>query len=206
MDIPSPGPGDALLLVDVQYDFLPGGSLPVPSGEQVIGPLNAAIAQFRSQGLPVYATRDWHPPNHCSFKPHGGILPVHCIANTRGAAFPDSLALPPDAIIVPKGTQAGHDAYSGFEGTGLAEMLREKGVRRLFVGGLATDNCVLNTVTDALLEGFGVVLLTGAMRGINLQAGDDEAAIATMIEHGAVPYSLPPPAKARLRNAQPRYR
>ncbi len=206
MDIPSPRPGDALLLVDVQLDFLPGGSLPVPSGDQVIGPLNTAIAQFRAQGLAVYATRDWHPPTHCSFRKHGGLLPPHCIAGTRGAAFPDELALPPDAIIVSKGTQAGFDAYSGFEGTGLAGMLREAGVTRLFVGGLATDYCVLNTVTDALQEGFGVVLLTGAMRGINLQAGDDEAAIATMIEHGALPYSLPPPAKTRLRNAQPRYR
>ena len=203
MDIPSPRPGDALLLIDVQRDFIPGGSLPVPSGEQVIGPLNTAIAQFRSQGLPVYATRDWHPPNHCSFKPHGGMLPSHCVEGSEGAAFPDSLALPPDAIVVSKGTQAERDAYSGFEGTGLAAMLREAGVTRLFVGGLATDYCVLNTVTDALQEGFGVVLLTGAMRGIKLQAGDDEAAIAAMIEHGAVPYSLPPPTTARPRKGRP---
>lgn len=206
MDIPSPRPGDALLLVDVQLDFMPGGSLPVPSGDQVIAPLNAAIARFRAQDLPVFATRDWHPPQHCSFKPQGGVLPPHCIADTRGAAFPAELALPPDAVIVSKGTQAGIDAYSGFEGTGLAELLRAKGVTRLFVGGLATDYCVLNTVTDALQEGFGVVLLPGAMRGLNLQAGDDEAAIATMIEHGAVPGSLPPPAKVRQRGAQPRYR
>lgn len=206
MDIPSPRPGDALLLVDVQLDFLPGGSLPVPSGDQVIGPLNTAIQQFRAQGLPVYATRDWHPPRHCSFRKHGGILPPHCVADSRGAAFPAELALPPDTVIVSKGTQADCDAYSGFEGTGLAGMLRAAGVARLFVGGLATDFCVLNTVTDALQEGFGVVLLTGAMRGVNLQAGDDEAAIATMIEHGALPYSLPPLAKARLRNPQPRYR
>lgn len=206
MDIPSPRPGDALLLVDVQRDFLPGGSLPVPSGDQVIGPLNMAIARFRSQGLPVFATRDWHPPEHCSFKAHGGVLPSHCIAESQGAAFPDELALPPDAVIVSKGTLAGFDAYSGFEETGLAGMLRAAGVTRLFAGGLATDYCVLNTVTDALQEGFGVVLLGGAMRGLNLQAGDDEAAIATMIEHGAVPCSLPPPSKVRQRGAQPRYR
>lgn len=206
MDIPSPRPGDALLLVDVQLDFMPGGSLPIPSGDQVIGPLNTAIARFRSQGLPVFATRDWHPPGHCSFKPHGGVLPAHCIAGSRGAAFPAELALPPEAVIVSKGTRADADASSGFEGTGLAGMLRAAGVTRLFVGGLATDYCVLNTVTDALKEGFGVVLLPGAMRGLNLQAGDDEAAIATMIEHGAAPGSLPPPSKVRQRNAQPRYR
>ena len=134
------------------------------------------------------------------------MLPSHCVAGSGGAAFPGELALPPDAVIVSKGTQASCDAYSGFEGTALAGMLREAGVARLFVGGLATDYCVLNTVTDALKEGFGVVLLTGAMRALNLQAGDDEAAIATMIEHGALPCSLPPPAKTRLRNAQPRYR
>ncbi|MCC6072013.1 isochorismatase family protein [Massilia sp. GCM10020059] len=206
MDIPSPRPGDALLLVDVQLDFMPGGSLPIPSGDQVIGPLNAAIALFRSQGLAVFATRDWHPRDHCSFKAHGGVLPAHCIAGSRGAAFPAELALPPDAVIVSKGIQADADAYSGFEGTGLAGMLRAAGVTRLFVGGLATDYCVLNTVTDALQEGFAVVLLPGAMRGLNLQAGDDEAAIATMIERGAAPGSLPPPAKARQRHAQPRYR
>lgn len=206
MDIPSPRPGDALLLVDVQNDFLPGGAQAVPAGDQVIGPLNAAITQFRAQGLPVFATRDWHPPAHCSFKANGGLSPPHCIAGTRGAAFPDALALPPDAVIVSKGILPGGDAYSGFEGTRLDRMLRAARVTRLFVGGLATDYCVLNTVTDALQEGFGVVLLTGAMRGINLQTGDDEAAIATMIEHGALPYSLPPAAKARLPRAQPRYR
>lgn len=206
MDLSSPRPGDALLLVDVQNDFLPGGTLAVPAGDQVIGPLNAAIAQFRAQGLPVFATRDWHPPGHCSFKANGGLSPPHCIAGTCGAAFPDALALPPDAVIVSKGTLPDGDAYSGFEGTRLGDMLRAARVTRLFVGGLATDYCVLNTVTDALQEGFGVVLLTGAMRGVNLQAGDEEAAIATMIEHGALPCSLPPPAKTRLPRAQPRYR
>lgn len=206
MDIPSPRPGDALLVVDVQNDFLPGGRLAVPSGDQVIGPLNLAIARFRAQGLPVFATRDWHPPEHCSFKANGGLLPPHCVAGTRGAAFPGTLALPPDAVIVSKGNLPDRDAYSGFEGTRLGGMLREARVTRLLVGGLATDFCVLNTVTDALQEGFGVVLLTGAMRGMNLQAGDDEAAIDTMIEHGALPCSLPPLAKARLPRAQPRYR
>jgi nicotinamidase/pyrazinamidase len=206
MDIPSPRPGDALLLVDVQNDFMPGGSLAVPAGDRVTAPLNAAIACFRAQGLPVYATRDWHPANHCSFKANGGVSPRHCVAGTPGAAFPDALALPPDAVIVSKGTQAGRDAYSGFEGTGLADLLRGAGVARLFVGGLATDNCVLNTVTDALQEGFGVVLLTGAMRGVNLQAGDEEAAIATMIEHGALPALLPPLAKTRPPRARQRYR
>lgn len=203
MDIPSPRAGAALLLVDVQNDFLPGGRLPVPAGDQVIHPLNAAIAQFRAHGLPVYATRDWHPPGHCSFKAHGGLSPPHCIAGTEGAAFPDTLALPPEAVIVSKGTWPDGDACSGFEGTRRAAMLRDARVTRLFVGGLATDFCVLNTVTDALQEGFAVVLLTGAMRGLNLQAGDDAAAIATMIEQGAVPYLPAPLARAHRTRPQP---
>lgn len=185
MDTESPRAGDALLIVDVQNDFLPGGRLPVPAGDQVIAPLNGAIALFRAQALPVYATRDWHPPTHCSFKPNGGIWPPHCIEGTPGAAFPAALGLPPDVAIVSKGNAPQGDAYSGFEGTALADMLRAAGVRRLFVGGLATDYCVLNTVSDALAQGFEVVLLSDAMRAINLQPGDGQAAIATMCELGA---------------------
>lgn len=201
MDTPSPRPGDALLVVDVQNDFLPGGQLAVPGGDEVIAPLNAAIAVFSAAGLPVFATRDWHPPNHCSFRQHGGIWPPHCVAGSAGAAFPAALALPADARIVSKATEPGADAYSGFEGTQLAAWLRDAGVARIFIGGLATDYCVLNTVVDALELGFGVVLLTGAMRGINLQPGDEEAALATMTGHGAVPVPMAaarrPPAPQR---------
>lgn len=205
MDLPSPGPGDALLVVDVQNDFLPGGQLAVPGGDQVIAPLNAAIAVFRAGGLPVFATRDWHPPDHCSFRQYGGIWPPHCVAGTPGAAFPAALALPPDARIVSKAMEPGADAYSGFEGTELAALLRQAGVSRIFIGGLATDYCVLNTVVDALEQGFEVVLLTGAMRAINLQAGDGEAALATMTGHGAVPGPGVPMAGARQTPAPQRH-
>lgn len=206
MDLPSPRPGDALLVVDVQNDFLPGGRMPVPRGDEVIGPLNSAIALFRACGLPVFATRDWHPENHRSFRQYGGSSPPHCVAGTSGAAFPAALELPLETAIVSKGTAHDHDAYSGFEGTALASMLRRAGVARVFVGGLATDYCVLNTVTDALGQGFDVVLLTDAMRGMNLQAGDDETAIATMIEHGAVPCSSLHPYRVSAAHAQQRYR
>jgi len=179
------GRGDALLVVDVQNDFLPGGSLAVPDGDAVIGPLNHCIEQFARAGLPVYATRDWHPPRHCSFREQGGPWPPHCIAGTPGAAFAADLRLPRDAVVVSKATAAERDAYSGFEGTELAARLREAGVRRLFVGGLATDYCVLNTVRDALEEGFAVLLLGDAIRAVDVQPGDGERAIAEMQSLGA---------------------
>ncbi len=183
-------PGDALIVVDVQKDFLPGGALAVPEGDAVIAPLNAWIARFRAAGLPVIATRDWHPPNHCSFREQGGPWPVHCVADTPGAAFADDLQLPEDAWIVSKATEAEREAYSGFQDTDLAERLKAAGVRRLFVGGLATDYCVRNTVKDALANGFTVFLLTDAIRAVNVNPGDGDRAIAEMTAAGAVPVTL----------------
>ncbi|HEB67033.1 MAG TPA: nicotinamidase [Gammaproteobacteria bacterium] len=183
-------PGDALIVVDVQKDFLPGGALAVPEGDAVIAPLNAWIARFRAAGLPVIATRDWHPPNHCSFREQGGPWPVHCVADTPGAAFADDLQLPEDAWIVSKATEAEREAYSGFQDTDLAERLKAAGVRRLFVGGLATDYCVRNTVKDALANGFTVFLLTDAIRAVNVNPGDGDRAIAEMTAAGAVPITL----------------
>ncbi|HEB99096.1 MAG TPA: nicotinamidase [Thiotrichales bacterium] len=180
-----PGRGDALLLVDVQNDFLPGGSLAVPGGDAVIAPLNHCIDRFTRAGLPIFATRDWHPPRHCSFREQGGPWPHHCIAGTPGAAFAADLRLPPDTVVIDKATTTEQDAYSGFEGTDLAARLREAGVLRLFVGGLATDYCVLNTVRDALEEGFAVMLLGDAIRAVDVQPGDGERAIAEMQSLGA---------------------
>src|SRR5574340_133567 len=148
-----PQPGDALLVVDAQNDFLPGGSLAVPGGDEVLPPLNRYLGIFTARNLPVFATRDWHPARHCSFRAQGGSWPPHCVAGTRGAEFAAALRLPPSAEIVSKATSAEQDAYSGFHGTGLDALLRAADIRRLFVGGLATDYCVLNTVRDALKLG-----------------------------------------------------
>jgi nicotinamidase/pyrazinamidase len=181
-----PGAGDALIVVDVQNDFLPGGALAVPEGDAVVPVLNTALARFAALGLPVFATRDWHPPDHCSFQARGGPWPPHCLAGTPGAGFAANLALPPAAYIISKATTAERDAYSGFEGTDLDVRLRQLGVRRVFVGGLATDYCVLNTVRDALRLGYATVLLRDAIRAVDVEPGDGERAIAEMQRLGAI--------------------
>jgi nicotinamidase/pyrazinamidase len=178
---------DALVLVDVQCDFLPGGALAVPGGDAVVPVLNHYIALARERGVPIFATRDWHPANHCSFEAHGGPWPPHCMSDTAGAQFAPELELPADAHIVSKATMPSPDSYSGFGGTTLAADLRERGVERLLIGGLATDYCVLNTVLDAIREGFEVVLLTDAIRAVNVDASDGERAEARMRSAGAQP-------------------
>lgn len=177
--------GDALIAVDVQNDFLPGGSLAVPRGDEVVAVLNSCIKEFTARGLPVFATRDWHPVNHCSFKARGGPWPPHCIAESAGARFADALRLPPQVIVVSKATTLDRDAYSGFDGTDLDARLRLQGVRRVFVGGLATDYCVLNTVRDARRNGYDVYLLTDAIRAVNIQADDGRKAEEEMQRLGA---------------------
>jgi nicotinamidase/pyrazinamidase len=178
---------DALIIVDVQNDFLPGGSLAVPHGEEVVPALNRYIRIFQEKGLPVFATRDWHPSDHCSFKAQGGIWPPHCIRGTRGAEFPPDLRLPGDAVIISKAVTLEKDAYSGFEGTDLHDRAQALGLKRLFVGGLATDYCVLNTVKDALSLGYEVYLLADAIRAVNVQPDDGEKAGDEMIRLGARP-------------------
>ncbi|NMG46199.1 isochorismatase family protein [Aromatoleum toluvorans] len=180
-------PGDALIIVDVQNDFLPGGTLAVPAGDEVVPLLNALIARFARLDLPVVATRDWHPPEHCSFRERGGPWPPHCVAGTPGAAFAAGLALSASAVVISKADAADRDAYSGFEGTDLHARLRDAGVRRLFVGGLATDYCVLNTVRDGLALGYAVTLLTDAIRAVDVAPGDGERAIDEMTRRGARP-------------------
>lgn len=178
-------PGDALLLVDVQNDFLPGGALAVPRGDEVVSVLDRCARRFAQAGLPVFATRDWHPPQHCSFRAAGGPWPPHCVAGTPGADFAPALALPAQAVVVSKARDPAQDAYSGFAGTSLAQQLRAAGVRRVFVGGLATDYCVLHTVLDALAAGFEAVLLVDAVRAVDVGPGDGEAAIERMRQRGA---------------------
>ncbi len=180
-----PDDRSALLIVDVQNDFLPGGRLAVPDGDAVVGPLNRAIEAFRARGRPIVATRDWHPPDHCSFTAQGGPWPPHCVQGSEGARFAAALALPPDALIVSKADRPDRDAYSGFQDTGLAERLRALGVGTLVVGGLATDYCVLNTVRDALAAGFAVWVLEDAIRAVDVEPGDGARAIETMRAAGA---------------------
>lgn len=181
---------DALVVVDVQVDFLPGGSLPVPRGDQVLPVLRRYVDAFHQAGLAVVATRDWHPPDHCSFVQCGGPWPPHCIAGTPGAQFATALELPADALIVSKATERERDAYSAFEGTELDQQLRQAKVKRVFVGGLATDYCVLHTVQDALQRGFQTFLLQDAIRAVDVKAGDGERALAQMLRQGAVPMSV----------------
>ena len=178
--------GDALIIVDLQNDFLPGGALGLTDGDQVVAPINACIDFFLTKGLPIIATRDWHPVNHCSFQDQGGPWPPHCVANTQGARFAAELRLPPDATIISKAADPGRDAYSGFEGTELEAVLRSHGVRRVFVGGLATDYCVLNTVKDALANRYQVYVLFDAVRAVNVHPGDGDKAIEEMTAKGAI--------------------
>ncbi len=178
------GPGDALLVVDLQRDFLPGGALPVPGADEIVPVVNGYVQHFARQGRPVYATRDWHPAGHCSFQP-AGPWPVHCVAGTSGAAPAPGLVLTPRAIGVSKAQDVDRDAYSGFAGTSLERHLRAAGIHRLFVAGVPTDYCVLHTVEDALALGFAVVLLIDAVRAVDLHAGDGAAAVARMCSLGA---------------------
>lgn len=182
---------DALIIVDVQNDFCPGGALAVAGGDQVVPVLNRYIERFTKAGLAVFATRDWHPAKTNHFKAFGGPWPVHCVQGTRGADFHAGLAIGVDVTVLSKGMAADEDSYSGFQavdsnGTALADLLRRRAVRRIFVGGLATDYCVKQTVLDGLKLGFDTVLLGDSIRGVDLQPADSEQAIRAMTEAGAL--------------------
>lgn len=177
--------GDVLLVTDIQNDFLPGGSLEVAGGDEVVPVLNRYIEEFVARGLPVYATRDWHPERHCSFHAQGGPWPVHCVAGTRGSEFAANLVLPPDTTVISKATAPDREAYSSFEGTNLDSRLRAAGIRRIFIGGLTTDYCVLNTVRDARRHGYDVFVLTDAIRAVDVRPGDGQRAEEMMTRLGA---------------------
>jgi nicotinamidase/pyrazinamidase len=174
----------ALIVVDVQNDFCPGGSLAVERGDEVVAPLNRLIEEFLSRGEPVYKSRDWHPPTTKHFAAYGATWPVHCVQGTRGAEFHPELIEDPRVRVVSKGT-GDEDSYSAFDGTTLADSLRAEGVGEVWVGGLATDYCVKNTVLDALRAGFKVRALSDAMRAVNLRPGDDARAVEEMRGAGA---------------------
>jgi len=182
--------GDALLIADIQNDFLPGGALGISGGNEIIPILLRYLHRFHAQGLPIYLTRDWHPPNHCSFRTQGGLWPVHCVAGSPGSLPPPELAAPPSAVIIYKAIDPGQEAYSAFQNTMLNRHLQAVGVRRLFIGGLATDYCVLNTVKDARILGYEVCLLMDGIKAVNLQPEDGLRAEQEMIRMGAVPVHL----------------
>lgn len=176
------GKDDALIVVDLQNDFCPGGALAVAEGDRVAPVLNRLLPRFGT----VVATQDWHPADHCSFAARGGEWPAHCVAGTPGAELHPALARDGLDLVVRKATTAGRDAYSGFDGTDLAARLRERGVRRVFVGGLALDYCVDATARDAARAGFATYVIRDATRavfpeqGAAKEAAWREAGIATV--------------------------
>jgi nicotinamidase/pyrazinamidase len=191
---------DALIIVDVQNDFCAGGTLAVQGGDEVVPVLNEYIQKFATAGLPIFAMRDWHPEKTRHFNTDGGLWPPHCVRGSKGADFHPALQLSKNSVVVSKGTAADDDSYSGFDavtedGVRMDELLRRSGVERIFVGGLATDYCVKHTVIDGLKNGFEVVLLTDAIRGVNLRPQDSADAIKAMIQSGASTTNL---TEARL--------
>lgn len=184
-------PGDGLLLVDPQNDFCPGGSLPVVDGDKVMPVLNVWAAAAASANVPIFVSRDWHPPKTTHFKEFGGIWPPHCVMGTHGAEFHPDLRLPPGVTVISKGMGETEDAYSAFQardesGTLLARLLEQRTIKHLYLGGLATDYCVRSSTLDALLAGFRVSLVPDAMRAVNLQPTDGDLALAEMREAGAL--------------------
>jgi nicotinamidase/pyrazinamidase len=182
----------ALLLIDVQRDFCPGGALPAERGDEVVPPLNRAIAAARRAGLPIFASRDWHPPNSAHFQERGGLWPPHCVQGSPGAEFHPDLALPNDAIILDTGDDPEEDAgYSAFEGktasgASLADELAKRGVDEIYIGGLATDYCVRASALDARKHGLKTHLLVDAVRGVDVNPGDSERAIREMTDAGVM--------------------
>lgn len=176
---------DALIVVDVQNDFCVGGALAVRDGDAVVPVINRISALFSR----IFYTRDWHPANHCSFSEAPEFVdkswPPHCVQDTPGAEFHPELYMPDDAVVISTAADPDREAYSGFEGTALAAQLRDAGIRRVFVCGLATDYCVRATVLDALSKGFEAVLVEDACRGVDIPAGNAAAAVEEMRKAGA---------------------
>jgi nicotinamidase/pyrazinamidase len=177
--------GRALIVVDVQNDFLPGGALAVDGGDAILDPLNKAIRAFVERGLHVYFTRDWHPKDHISFQARGGPWPPHCVQGTKGAEFSPELEVPQNAEIVSKGQDRDREAYSGFQGTDLGSTLMRNGISEVFIGGLATDYCVRQTCLDALKEGLFAVVIEDCVRPVDIRPGDGAKALGEMEKEGA---------------------
>lgn len=174
-------PTDALIIVDVQNDFCPGGALPVPEGDEVVQPLNFFIRMFESAGGLIFYTYDWHPEDHCSFIEHGGQWPKHCVQNTQGAMLHSQLITPDSDILTAyhfyKGTDPTKEEYSGW--CSVMEMIINRSIKRIFIGGLATEYCVKATALDAV-KIRPTYLLISAIRAVNVQPGDGARAIEEM--------------------------
>lgn len=181
----TPRTGDALLVVDMQNDFMPGGALGVQGGDEITPEVNRLIGVFSSRGLPIVFSRDWHPPGHCSFEAQGGVWPVHCVQNTKGAAFTRDLAMPVNPRIISKATSVDREAYSAFDATGLEDLLTRLAVTRIFIVGLATDYCVVATVRDARQAGFEVIVPEQGVRAVNVYPEDGPQALEEMRKLGA---------------------
>ena len=175
----------ALVVVDVQRDFCPGGSLAVEQGDEIVPRLNRVIRAFQEAGLPIFFTRDWHPPDHCSFKEQGGRWPPHCVMGTPGAEFHPDLVVPSESVVISKASIRDREAYSGFQGTDLAERLRRMRVKEVVLGGLATDYCVKESCLDALAGGFEVDVMKDCAKGVNVRRNDSALALSAMAAKGA---------------------
>jgi nicotinamidase/pyrazinamidase len=189
-DVAADMAGSALIVVDIQNDFCPGGSLAVPEGNLIVPVMNRYAAWFAQAGRPVYASRDWHPSQTVHFAQYGGVWPPHCVQGTWGAAFHPDLTLPGGTVIVSKGTGPNEDAYSVLQGrledgTDFTTVLRDAEFLHVYIGGLATDYCVKSTVLDLVAAGFETTVLLDGTRGVNLKAHDAEEALAEMAGAGA---------------------
>ncbi len=174
---------DALIVVDMQRDFMPGGVLPVEEADKIIPQINEYIKLFEKASQPLFFTRDWHPKDHLSFEKNGGRWPQHCVANSEGAAFAKGLYIPSDnRFIISKGTSSDFDAYSGFQGTILHDLLQERGIKRVFICGVATDFCVKHTALGAMHLGYETTLLEDAIKGVF----KEEEAKEELLDQGAI--------------------
>jgi nicotinamidase/pyrazinamidase len=171
----------ALLIIDFQNDFTSGGALEVPGGDEIAEPVRRLAAEYEH----VFATRDWHPPDHASFETEGGPWPVHCVQGTHGAELHPAMRDIEVEAIVDVGVERDDEGYSGFEKSKLADLLHERGIQEVTVVGLATDYCVRASAIDACREGFDTTVVTDAIRAVEVEPGDGERALEDMKRAGA---------------------
>ncbi|MGB0908864.1 MAG: isochorismatase family protein [Nitrospirales bacterium] len=192
-DLAKPSSGDlqpdkqsALILVHLQNDFFPGGSLPVKDGDRILPQVNQYIGFFQHQQAAIMATRDWHPQNHCSFAEQDGPWPPHCVQGSRGAQFHANLHLPTGSLIISGATNPKKEVHSGFDGTSLADYLEDRNTTTVYIVGLATEHWIKQTALDGIKLGLRVVVLEDGIWGVNLNPNDSEQALQEMSAAGAL--------------------